>query len=483
MSEIIGREEECRRLAQCMREKQAQLVLVYGRRRVGKTYLIEQFFHLQFSFRFTGMYQETKSTQLQYFTAELRAHTAVRQEPKTWMDAFRMLYQYLETLPQDEKKVVFFDELPWMDTHKSGFLTAFEWFWNQWGHAMDNLVFIACGSATSWMVKHLDQNKGGLFRRETAKLYLQPFTLYETEQYLQSRNIYWSRYDICMCYMVFGGIPDYLKRLDPGRGLNENVDRLFFGSKAELGNEFDVLYHTLFTNSSQYIAIVEALFEKRNGLTRAEILQRTGFPDNGVLTEMLNNLSASGFIQTSRFFQHRKKDCLYRLSDYFSAFYLQFKKNDSGRDPARWSKAYGSSRVHTWAGLTFEQICRDHLPEIRKKLGISGIPSEAFSWFYRPSDHSGGEALENGAQIDLVIDRSDQTIHLCEEKFVTSEYLIDRDNEMNLRNKIDTFRRATKTRKTLSLVMITSYGVKQGKYSNLVNGQVLLDDLFEKCEH
>lgn len=483
MYEIIGREDECRRLEQCMQEKQAQLVLVYGRRRVGKTYLIERFFHLRFSFRFTGMYKETKRTQLQYFTSELRSHMSVRQEPKNWMEAFRLLYQYLEKLPSDEKKVVFFDELPWMDTHRSGFLTAFEWFWNQWGHAMDNLVFIACGSATSWMVKHLDQNKGGLFRRETAKLYLQPFTLHETEQYLQSRNIHWSRYDICMCYMVFGGIPDYLKRLDPDRGLNENVDHLFFGSKAELGNEFEELYHTLFTNSSQYIAIVEALFEKRSGLTRAEILRRTGFPDNGVLTEMLNNLCTSGFVRTDRYFQHRKKDCLYRLSDYFSAFYLQFKKNDSGRDPIRWSKAYGSSKVYTWAGLTFEQVCRDHLPEIRKKLGISGIPSESFTWFYRPSENSEGGGPENGAQIDLVIDRSDQTIHLCEEKFVTSEYIIDREAEMNLRNKTDAFRRATKTKKTLSLVMITTYGVRRGKYSNFVNGQVLLDDLFEKCEH
>ncbi len=480
---IIGREEECRRLTHCMQEKQAQLILVYGRRRVGKTYLIEQFFRLRFAFRFTGMYKEPKSVQLQYFTEELRSHITVPKTPKNWMEAFRLLYQYLQTLPENEKQVVFFDELPWMDTHKSGFLTAFEWFWNQWGHAMDQLVFIACGSATSWMVKHLDKNRGGLFRRETAKLYLRPFTLQETERYLASRHMEWSRYDICLCYMILGGIPDYLKRLDPGQGLNENIDRLFFGSGAELGNEFSELYRTLFTNNAQYIAVVETLFEKKSGITRAEILARTGLPDNGILSEILTNLKASGFIQTYPFFQHRKKETVYLLSDYYSAFYLQFIKQDSGRDPQRWSKAYGSGRFFNWAGHAFEQVCRDHLPEIKKKLGISGVSTEDYTWFYRPSAEREETGAESGAQIDLLIERGDRTIHLCEEKFVSSEFVIDREYEMNLRNKRETFRQVTGTKKTLILTMITTYGIKNGKYSNLISGQVVLDDLFEKCEH
>ena len=286
---IIGRAAEQERLEKCMCANQAQLVIVYGRRRVGKTFLINQFFGGRFDFKLTGAYAEPKETQLRYFSAELNRQTGEeRPAPKDWIEAFELLRAYLSSLPVEGKHVVFFDEMPWMDTQRSGFLSAFEWFWNDWGCTQDQLVFIVCGSATSWMVEKIAENRGGLFNRQTCRLYLQPFSLRETELYLQSREIEWSRRDIAECYMILGGIPYYLSLLDAELSFNANIDNLFFRKRAELWDEFDHLYKTLFSNSEQYIKIVEQLSKKRMGLTRGEIAQQTKLPANGALSKMLN---------------------------------------------------------------------------------------------------------------------------------------------------------------------------------------------------
>ena len=475
-NKIIGRQAECERLEKCMGEVQAQLVIVYGRRRVGKTYLINQFFEGRFDFKLTGAYGEPKETQLRYFAAELRRQTGSEAAvPKDWIEAFECLRAYLSSLPKDEKRVVFFDEMPWMDTQRSGFLSAFEWFWNDWGSAQDGLVFVVCGSATSWMIENIAENKGGLFNRQTCRLFLQPFNLYETEGYLRSRNIDWSRRDITECYMIMGGIPYYLSLLDPQLSFNANIDNLFFRKRAELWDEFDHLYKTLFSNSDQYIRIVEQLSKKRTGLTRSEIAEKTGLPANGALSRMLSDLANSGFVRKCTFFG-QKKETLYQLSDYYSLFYYRFIKGGSGRDEHFWSNTLDNPARRTWAGLTFEQLCKDHVPQIKKKLGISGVLSEESSWY---SPRKGEETSGDGAQIDLLIDRRDQVVNICEIKFSLSEFQIDKDYDQRLRNKIVTFREKTNCRKTIQLSMITTYGVQRNKYSGIVNSEVLLDDLFQ----
>ena len=375
-------------------------------------------------------------------------------------------------MPGDEKRVVFFDELPWLDTPQSGFLPAFEHFWNDFGCSMNNLVFIACGSATSWMTKNIAKNKGGLFNRKTCSIYLQPFNLRETEEYLATRGIEWSRYDITECYMILGGTPYYLSLLEAQKSLTENIDNLFFRKRAELWDEFEQLYRTLFSNSEQYIRIVEALSRKREGLTRNEIIKETGIADNGTLTEMLVNLESSDFLRISGFFEKGKKEALYQLRDYYSQFYFRFLKDSHGGDEHVWSHTYGGSGKKAWAGLTFEQICRDHILQIKKKIGISGVLSEESVWRIK------GNEDFRGAQIDLIIDRSDHVIDLCEIKYSEKEFLIDKEYEDNLRNKREVFREQTKTRKTIQFVMITSFGVKQNKYSGMISNHVVLDDLF-----
>lgn len=476
MDNLIGRENEIKRLDRAMSENEAQFIIVYGRRRVGKTFLINEYFHNAFAFKFTGSENQTNKEQLKNFTLELSAIAKSKYASfKDWTEAFFALRSYLDTRLQEknDKQVVFFDELPWMDKQNSGFLPAFEWFWNSWGASQKNLVFIVCGSAASWMVEKLDENKGGFFNRQTCRLYIPPFDLYLTEMYLKTRNIYWSRYDIVQCYMIMGGIPFYLRLLDREKTLNENIDCIFFQKNAELWNEFQHLFRTLFSNSDQYIKIIEALSKKRSGMKREEIIKSTGLPANGVLTKMLSNLEKSGFIRINDMYGYKERGKTYQLSDYYTIFYLRFIKDHYGKDEHFWENTIDNPAKRAWMGLSFEQVCKDHINQIKKKLGISGVLSEIFSWGKK------GTSEENGAQIDLLIDRRDRVINLCEIKFSTTPFEINKDYDMALKTKTEVFRETTKTTKTLVTTMITTYGIKKNMYSNYIGKEVCMDDLFE----
>ena len=472
---IIGRKKEYLRLDKCMRDDTAQLVIVYGRRRVGKTFLINQYFGNAFDFKLTGAYGEPKAVQLNSFASELSRKSRKKKIiPKSWTEAFEMLRDYIEGKESSEKCVVFFDEMPWLDTHRSGFLSAFEFFWNDFGSACDNLVFIVCGSATSWLVDNIAHNKGGLFNRQTCKLYLEPFTLHETEEYLMHRGIRWSRYDITECYMIMGGIPYYLSLLDKEMSYLQNIDYLFFEKKAELWDEFDHLYNTLFSNGGNYISVVEALSKKEMALTRSEIADETGLALNGVLSKIIKNLVDSGFVRENVIFGKKKKETLYQLADYYTCFYFHYLKDNKGIDTHYWSNTLDSPSRKTWAGITFEQVCKDHIMQIKHKLGISGILTEQSSWSVKADKQEGIK----GTQIDLIIDRRDRVINLCEMKFSLDEYVIDSDYDSRLRSRVETFRRITGTKKAVQIAFVTTYGVKENMYSGIVQKQITMNDLF-----
>ncbi len=476
MEKLIGRERECERLKRCLETDTAQLVVIYGRRRVGKTYLVNHFFKDNIDFKITGAYGQSKQVQLRNFYDELnRRYKNIWNVPKDWIEAFNYLREYIETLSKKDKHVFFIDEMPWLDTHKSGFLAAFEYFWNDYGSSKDNLMFVICGSATSWMVDKIANNKGGLFNRQTCRIYLEPFTLAQTKEYLQGQNIFWSDYDIAECYMIMGGIPYYLSLLDSSVSYVENIDNLFFRKKAELWDEFDHLYQTLFKNSDKYIQIVECLSNKRSGYTRNEIAKKTDIKENGKLSKMLDDLVNSGFVNVSSFYGNKKKEALYESSDYYTNFYFRFLKDNHGKDENYWSKAIDNPSRKSWAGFTFEQLCKDHVKQIKIKLGISGVLTDEYIWYKKADEELG----ISGAQIDLLIERRDRIINLCEIKFCSNEFIIDKDYDLRLRNKIETFRSSTSTKYGLQLTMITTYGVKNNKYSSLVGSQVTLEDLFK----
>lgn len=482
-SKIIGRREEIKEINRSYHSKEAEFVIVYGRRRVGKTFLIREFFHDTFDFQLTGIYDKPKELQLANFAAALQEHSnQVQSIPQSWFEAFGQLKTYLKGFQKEEKKVVFIDEMPWLDTRQSDFLTAFEWFWNGWGASQDDLMLIVCGSATTWITDKLLANKGGLFNRATCRIYLHPFTLNETEQYLLSRGIRWSRYDIAECYMIMGGIPFYLKQLTPDLTYTHNIDNLFFRNKAKLWDEFPHLYQTLFSNAETYIQIVEALAAKQMGLTRSELVENTRLPDNGKLTKMLNDLANCDFVRPYNYYGNKKKDTTYQLSDYYTLFYLRFLKDHYGNDEHFWTNTLDNPSRRAWAGYAFEQVCKDHIRQIKKRIGIGAVLSEQSSWYSRENRDTTNHNKHRGAQIDMLIDRRDRVINVCEMKFTLSEFLIDKDYDMCLRNKLETFRRESKTKKALHLTFVTTYGVKRNMYSGLVQSEVILDDLFETAE-
>lgn len=376
----------------------------------------------------------------------------------------------MKGIKEDRKKIIFIDELPWLDTPKSEFLAAFESFWNGWGAQQNDIMLVVCGSATTWITNKILSDKGGLFNRAARRLYLMPFTLHETEQYLRSRGIQWSRYDIVECYMIMGGIPYYLKLIDNDESYLSNIDSIFFKRNGSLWDEFDHLYETLFGSAKGYMKIIEALSNKKSGLTRKEIIREAKIEDNGLLTEMLKNLKDSQFIRAYNTFGYGEKNVVYQLADYFTLFYLRFMKGKQNPDEHFWTHFLDNPAKSSWAGQTFEQVCKDHISQIKKAIGISALLTDISSWY--------GESDNGKAQIDLVIDRRDRSINICEIKFSVSEFVIDKDYEMRLRQKLDVFRAVTKSRKALQLIMITTYGIKRNAHSGIVQSQVVMDDLF-----
>ncbi|MBP5217163.1 MAG: hypothetical protein J6038_04950 [Bacilli bacterium] len=473
-SKIVARKSQIESLERRYVSGNAELIVVSGRRRVGKTYLIDHVFEGRFCFKITGAYQESRRRQISNFIGEIRRRgMAIKKVPSDWWGAFECLRAYLESLPKGTRRLLFFDELPWLDTQKSGFLAAFEWFWNDYGASHDDVMLIACGSSSSWLHDKFFKNKGGLYNRHTEKIVLEPFTLRETEEYLSSKAVLWSRYDIAELYMILGGIPYYLSKIDGSLTLSENVDRLFFAKDAQLNGEFSHLLSSLFQKQEMHLKIIKAVASKRIGLSHTQIVEETGIPSNGALSKALEDLVDSGFLSQWRHKGDGRSELLYRLSDPFTAFHFRFLDKRIDLDERFWTNSYALPARNAWAGLSFETVCFSHLPQIKTALGISGILSEVFSWSSR-----GSEDGKPGAQIDLVLDRKDRVVNLVEIKFSTDAFAIDKDYDAALRRKITSFQAQETSRKSVQLTFLTTFGLEMNKYRNLVAKSLVLDDLF-----
>ena len=471
MSKIVGRIKEIRLLEECERSEKAEFVVVCGRRRVGKTFLIRECYQKRFAFYLSGAENTTKMAQLRNFNAAINTYSGYPYPAVTnWQDAFLQLQHYIGNVAAKKKLILFFDELPWLDNNKSGFLSAFEYFWNTFVSARNDILLIACGSATSWIVNKIINSRGGLHNRVTRQIFLEPFTLNETEQFLKSQKIAMSRLQILECYMIVGGIPYYLEQLDKSLGLMQNIDNLFFTKNGILRNEFSRLFSSLFKHSENHIKIIKALGEKNKGLTRDMIIKNTTIADGGRLTKMLEELEMCGFIRIDESFNNKKKNRLYKLIDFYSIFYLNFIDGKKNISDGYWSNTANSSTYKTWRGLSFEKLCAAHLPQIRKKLGISGVLSFTSAWRYFNET--------NGAQIDLLIDRKDDVINICEMKFSQTQYRITKADDADFRNKIAIFQEDTKTDKTIHFTLISTFGAKHNEYWNDIQSEVTMNDLF-----
>jgi len=474
MNDIIGRVKEIKQLDKIVSSKKSEFVAVYGRRRVGKTFLIREYYNYSFDFQLTGLANASTQQQLTNFHAVLQRHSPSvnDQIPNNWFAGFQKLIRYLEGIKDNRKKVIFLDELPWLDTPRSDFMIALEHFWNSWATNRKDIILITCGSAASWMINELINNHGGLHNRVTERIKIYPFDLKETEQFLKVKNSVIDRYQILQLYMVMGGIPFYLDAVSPEKSAAQNIEEMCFRKGAILTTEFQNLFASLFKKPTKYELIITTLSSKTKGMTRKELSHASGLPTGGGFTDMLNELEESGFITQYASFNNKKYNSIYRLSDFYSHFYLRFIKENTNYNEGIWLNSIDAPNQRAWAGYAYEQICMAHIPQIKKALGISGVVTNTSSWKSSIS--------EKGAQIDLVIDRRDQVVNLCEVKYSINPYKITKSYAENLRNKIGTFRNETKTRKSLFLTMITTYGVERNSYSaSLVQNALSMDVLFE----
>lgn len=456
-----------------MESERSEFVVVYGRRRIGKTFLVRRFFKDNYAFSFVGKHEMRREQQLAEFAKELMcySHSTFVPQLKNWTEAFDALQRLLETYNIPGKKVVFFDEMPWMDTPKSDFVSVLENFWNGWANMRDDIVLVACGSATSWMVDKLLHNQGGLFNRITQKIYLRPFKLSEMEQYLDEKHFGWNRYQIAQCYMILGGIPFYLTLLNPKLSLLSNIDELFFAdAHAMLRTEYNELYSTLFKRPDNYLAVIRMLTERKEGFTRKEINEKTKL-GGAALSKILSDLEQCDFIFSYARYGNAKNNAIYRIKDFYTLFYYKYVNGIDTKDSLRWTHLSSTPQVSSWQGFSFELLCLLHLDEIKKALGIDRILNDASAWRSRQP--------EQNTQIDLVIERADHNINLCEMKFSSGMYAIDKGYEQKLRERMSIFLAETMTRCSTRITMVTTYGVLQNKHSGIVNDEVLLDDLFE----
>ena len=471
---IIGRQEEMSLLQTLEKADKSAFVAVYGRRRVGKTYLIRTVFEDKMVFQLTGLARTKIDKQLANFHAALvRNFPQYEEKPMAndWFQAFLQLETALETSTA-AKKIVFLDELPWLDSRNSGFISALEHFWNAWASARRDVLLIVCGSAASWMITNLINSHGGLHNRVTHQMPLDQFTLAECEAFFKSKFATYDRYQLLQLYMVFGGIPFYLDMVDIAQSAAQNINRLCFSPKGGLRKEFDNLYLSLFRNADKHIAVIEALARKAQGLEREEVLQAANLPNNGNSTKILKELEESDFIRRYNTFGKNSRNALYQLTDFYSLFYLKFMKSNNVLDADFWLSSLDNPEVCAWSGYAFEQICLAHLPTIKKALGISGIQTVSSAWL--------GSNDNQKAQIDLVIDRRDHAITVCEMKFSINPFVIEKKYADELRTKIAIFKQSTRTQKAIFMIFITTFGLIKNEHAmSLVQNSFTMDILFQ----
>lgn len=475
--EIIGRKCEIQELKDLYNSGKPEFVAVYGRRRIGKTYLVRELFNDKFAFYHTGLSPAElgsgalKAQQLQSFHSSLVRYGDTHSiMPDNWLEAFDRLIHLLEQ-KKEPRLVVFIDELPWMDTERSGFVTALEHFWNGWAAGNPRVMLIACGSSTSWINDQLINNHGGLYGRLTSEIKLSPFTLAECEEYFKYAGLVIDRYDQLQCYMVFGGIPFYLSLLKRGQSIAQNIDRLFFSPTGQLREEFDRLFASVFTNVEDCKSVVSLLSTKRSGFTRKEIAEKTGLPYGGGLTTTLRTLIVSDFVSTYVNYNHSNRHTYYRLSDLFCLFYLNFLDKHRSSNATFWQNNMVSPALNAWRGFSFETVAFGHVPQIKQALNIGAVQTEVSPW------HS--DKAKDGAQIDMVIERADRVLNLCEMIFCADDYKVEAADDKNLRHKVAVFAEETQTRYSLHLTLVTTYGLASSPYQGRFQNVITMDDLFK----
>ena len=470
---MIGRKEEVKKLLAAIESEQSEFVAVYGRRRVGNTFLINETYGGRYAFQHAGVEKAAMKEQLEYFRQSIMRYGEARcPRLRNWREAFFELSKMLER-KGDGKKIVFIDEAPWLDTARSGFLSALENFWNGWASLRKDVVLVICGSATSWVINEVLRNRGGLYNRVTKEIPVAPFTLKECEEYAKWKNLPFGRWQLAECYMALGGVAYYWSLLNSEHGVAQNFDNLFFKKNAELRDEFTRLFASLFKHSEKYVELVTTLGARKCGMTREELLATMPSAWGGEISRYLKELEECGFVAKSNIIGTVKKGAIYRVIDNFTMFYFEFLKSRKGTEERYWEMSYNEPRINSWRGRAFERICLWHLPQIRQALGISGMKVDAYSW--RAKSFASGE---QDAQIDLLLERADRTISICEIKFADKEYAFSQTESEKLSRRCQVLFESMPPSKAKHIVAIAPYGVRLNANSAQINAVVTLEQLF-----
>lgn len=470
---LIGRKREIELLQAMIQDEKSHFVAVYGRRRIGKTFLVRETFHYRFTFQHAGLSDGTMKEQLYAFTSSLKdAGHQVNTRPKNWLEAFDELKDLIRE-SSEKKKVIFIDELSWMDTPRSDLMMALENFWNSFASARKDVILIICASATSWMLSKVVHNKGGLYNRLTEQIQLHPFMLAECEDYVQEAGLVMNQEQILQYYMIFGGVPFYWDFLKKGLSLAQNINEILFAKDAPLKEEFKYLYASVFKHPDTYVKIIRTLGKKKAGMTREELISFSKLTNSGDLTVKLEELESCGFIRKYYAFGMKKKNAVYQLIDHFTLFYFYFLEEEP-TDEHFWINQMNTPKVNTWMGLAFERVCLMHIDQIKRKLGISGVLTEENAWYCKKDAEKG----VFGSQIDMLIVRKDQVINLCEMKYSRAEYTITSAVNQSIQNKIHDLILSTGTKYAIFPTLITTYGLVPNTYSDGVQSVVTLGDLF-----
>jgi len=487
INKIIGRLKEKAILKDVFNSPRPEFVAIYGRRRIGKTFLIHNYFANNncIYFHMVGTQNSNMSIQLENFTKELSRlfyNEEPIQTPRSWREAFERLNKAIEITykTRSQKVVIFFDELPWIATPKSSFLESLEYTWNRFWGDLPYIKLIICGSSASWIIKKIINNKGGLHNRVTKTIILRPFLLKETKEYLESIGCKYKYPQILDIYMAVGGVPFYLKEIKKGLSAMQNINNICFRPDGLLFHEFINIFNSLYNHAEEYIEIIRVMAKTRSGISRTELEKKCKLSNKGgTFTEKLKSLEDAGFILSFVPFQHIQRGIFYKVIDEYSLFYLHWIENKHKTllkiemDNNYWQDKYKTPAWYSWAGYAFEAVCYKHLYIIRKVLNIPN-DSEASTWRYTPKN-----TTDNGTQIDLLFDRNDKAFTLCEIKYTEEPFVITKEYAKNLINKEDVFIKHNKTSKQIFIALISASGLKESVNSkSLINGLVTAEDLF-----
>ena len=469
---FVARKEELLTLKTEFSKKESSFIAIYGRRRIGKTELINHFLSQQDGvlFSVTGAYDVGLKAHLANFSNKLALVFGCTEEKFTsWDKAFWALQNELRNsqLPEGGKISIFIDELPWLAEMKdNGFKGALSLFWNDFASKRDDIFLVVCGSATAWIIRHIIDDYGSLSNRITTQIHLDVFTLSESKIFLEQQGHKGlSHKTVVDYYMVLGGVAHYLTLLNKDLSFVQNINRLFFAKNGILRTEYNRLFRSLFKNHQVHEKIVDSLSIGWSGQSLAELGKRKGLTKGAALSNALKELEASNLLVKRYRYGQKKRDVLYSIRDPFIYFYNKWIKSVSQLDfisnPNYFLAVYKSQSYKSWCGFAFENIAHQHILAIKKALGIAGVITKNHYW-------RANNTVSKGAQIDILLERADDVINIIECKYHNTPFTINKRYAAELENKETIFIENTGFNGSVQIVMLSSAGLKENAYSQSI---------------